>query len=320
MKSQHHLPQHGHALPHRPHPPKHRSSHDHAKPVLLPPSATVKTRVARFIGRNWARVGYAYRVEPTWLEINRHTIPVRGLGEGFHGLKVAHLTDFHCGPQVPTEYLEDALARTQAEKPDVIALTGDFIHKGYKHVADAAKLFRNLKAPLGVFAVLGNHDFSVRNALGVRRHPGLGQAVADALGHVGVRVLRNEAQLFERDGSGLVVAGVDDLWSRECDPHGTLSGSCPNTPRVVLSHNPQALELFDNHRFDLVLSGHTHGGQVDWPGLGRVLLGKKAKRWAAGLYPHGNGHLYVNKGVGFGWRFRFRTRPEVAIFTLQPTS
>jgi predicted MPP superfamily phosphohydrolase len=233
-------------------------------------------------------------------------------------LKVAHLTDFHCGDQIPTGYLEDALDRTQAEEPDVIALTGDFVHKGYSHVKAAARLFRRLRAPLGVFAVLGNHDFSVRNALGIRRHRGLHRAIADALGTEGVTVLRNRAVRFDRDGGGLVVAGIDDLWSRESDPHAALCEQCPDTPRVVLAHNPQSVELFDTHRADIVLSGHTHGGQVDWPGLGRVLLGKKAKRWAAGLYPYNGGHVYVNKGVGFGWRFRFGVRPEVAIITLNP--
>ncbi len=169
-----------------------------------------------------------------------------------------------------------------------------------------------------MFAVLGNHDFSVRNALGLRRHRGLHQAIADALATEGIAVLRNQAVRFESDGGGLVVAGIDDLWSRESDPHAALGEQCPNTPRVVLAHNPQSVEFFEHHRADLVLSGHTHGGQVDWPGLGRVLLGKKAKRWAAGLYPHNGGHVYVNKGVGFGWRFRFGVRPEVAVFTLHP--
>jgi predicted MPP superfamily phosphohydrolase len=144
----------------------------------------------------------------------------------------------------------------------------------------------------------------------------LDRAITEALGAEGVRVLRNEAVRFDRDGGGLIVAGLDDLWSRECAPDAALAGGCPRTPRVVLAHNPQSVELFGGHRFDLVLSGHTHGGQIDWPGLGRVLLGKKAKRWAAGLYPHGGGHLYVNKGIGFGWRFRFGVRPEVALFTL----
>ena len=299
------------AVLHRPHPP-HRPEHPHA-----PPDASVQARVARFLGRNWARVGYGYHVEPTWLEVNRFDLAVRGLPAAFHGFKIAQLSDFHFGPHIPAGYLEDALARTAAEQPDLIALTGDFIDRGPNHVGPAAKLFRHLKAPLGVFAVLGNHDFAVHNARGVRRHPELHRAVADALGSEGVRVLRNEAVRFDRAGGGLIVAGIDDLWSRESDPAATLMDHCPETPRVVLAHNPQSVEQFADHRFDLMLSGHTHGGQINWPGLGRVLLRKKAKRWAAGLYPHAGGHVYVNKGVGFGWRFRFGVRPEVAVFTLK---
>jgi predicted MPP superfamily phosphohydrolase len=301
------LSPHGLATPHRPHPPHN--------PERTTPT-TLRTRLARFLGRNWARVGYAYHVEPTWLEVNRISLPVKDLPPALHGLKVAHLSDFHCGTQIPAGYLEETLIRTAAEKPDLIALTGDFVDRGYKHVGSAARLFRHLKAPLGVYAVLGNHDFSVHHALGKRRYPGLDRAITDALGAEGVRVLRNEAVRFDRDSGGLIVAGLDDLWSRECAPDAALAGGCPRTPRVVLAHNPQSVELFGGHRYDLVLSGHTHGGQIDWPGLGRVLLGKKAKRWAAGLYPHGGGHLYVNKGIGFGWRFRFGVRPEVAMFTL----
>lgn len=302
---------------HRPNPP-HRPEHPHAPHPPPAPPQSVKSRLARFLGRNWARVGYAYRVEPTYLEVNHYELPVRDLPAPFHGLKVAHLTDFHFGKQIPPGYIEGALERAIAEKPDVIALTGDFIDRGPRHVHTAAKLFRHLKAPLGVYAVLGNHDFSVHNARGVRRHPELHRAVADALGAEGVKVLRNESVHFDRAGGGLILAGIDDLWSRESDPVAALAGRCPETPRVVLAHNPQSVEQFGDQRFDLVLSGHTHGGQVDWPGLGRVLLGKKAKRWAAGLYPHAGGHVYVNKGVGFGWRFRFGVRPEVAVFTLKP--
>jgi predicted MPP superfamily phosphohydrolase len=313
-----HLPNHGHPVAHRPHPPHHP---DHPRAPHRPaPPTTFGSRLAKFLGRNWARVGYAYHVEPVWLEVNRIALPVRGLPRPFHGLKVAHLTDFHYGRQIPAGYLEGALEKALEEKPDLIALTGDFIDRGPRHVATAAKLFRGLKAPLGVFAVLGNHDFSVHNARGVRRHPELHRAVADALGAEGVRVLRNESVRFDRDGGGLILAGVDDLWSRESDPDAALAGNCPDTPRVVLAHNPQSVDLLADHRFDLVLSGHTHGGQIDWPGLGRVLLGRKARRWAAGLYEHAPGHLYVNKGVGFGWRFRFGARPEVAVFTLTPAN
>jgi predicted MPP superfamily phosphohydrolase len=275
-------------------------------------------RVAGFLGRTWARVAYARHVEPTWLEVNRITLAVRGLAQAFHGLKVAHLTDFHCGAHIPAGYIENAIERTLAEKPDLIALTGDFIDRGHVHVLKAAKLFRALHAPLGVFAVLGNHDFAVHTSRGVRRHPELHKVVTDALGDQGVRVLRNTAVRFDRDGGGLIVAGIDDLWSREADPDAALANQCPITPRVVLAHNPQSVETFGDHRADLTLSGHTHGGQINLPVFGRILLGRKAKRWAAGLYVHNGGHVYVNKGVGFGWRFRFGVRPEVAIFTLNP--
>ncbi|QJX00212.1 hypothetical protein FTUN_7836 [Frigoriglobus tundricola] len=279
---------------------------------------TVVARMARFVGHNWARVGYAYHVEPTWLAVNRVTLSVRDLPPQFAGVRIAQLSDFHCGPHIPTGYLEDAIARTAAEKPDLIALTGDFIDRGPEHVACAARLFRQLKAPLGVFAVLGNHDFSVHTARGFRRHPELHRHVADALANEGVDVLRNRCVRVERAGAGLLVAGVDDLWSGESDPDAALSDASAHTPRVVLAHNPQSVEQLAAHRADVVLSGHTHGGQINWPGLGRLFLGSNARRWAAGLYPLATGHLYVNTGVGFGWRFRFGVRPELAVLTLQP--
>lgn len=283
-----------------------------------PPARSLVGRMTQFVGHNWARLGYAYHVEPTWLAVNRLTLPVRGLPAALAGVRIAQLSDFHCGPHIPTGYLEDAIGRAAAEKPDLIALTGDYIDRGPAHVGTAAKLFRHLKAPLGVFAVLGNHDFSVHTARGARRHPELHRRVADALGDEGVCVLRNRAVRVERDGAALLVAGVDDLWSGESDPAAALGGACANTPRVLLAHNPQTAEQLGAYRADVVLSGHTHGGQINWPGLGRLLLGKKARRWAAGLYPLDAGHLYVNTGVGFGWRFRFGVRPELAVLTLQP--
>ena len=295
--------------PHRTAPPSGAS----ARPG---PRGSLVGRMSRFVGRNWARLGYAYHVEPTWLAVNRLTLPVRALPAQLAGVRVAHLSDFHFGPHIPTGYLEEAVERTAAEKPDLIALTGDFIDRGPAHVAAAAKLFRGLKAPLGVFAVLGNHDFSVHTARGARRHPELDRRVADALSTEGVTVLRNKSVQVEHNGAKMLVAGVDDLWSGESNPDAALGGTCANTPRVVLAHNPQSVEQLSAHRADVVLSGHTHGGQINWPGLGRLLLGKKARRWAAGLYPLEAGHLYVNTGVGFGWRFRFGVRPELAVLTL----
>lgn len=278
----------------------------------------VAGRLARFLGRNWARVGYARHIEPTWLSVARVAVPVAGLPPALAGLRVAQLSDFHHGPHIPRGFLEGAVERAAAERPDLIALTGDFIDRGRDFVPAAARLFRGLTAPMGVFAVLGNHDFAVHTARGVRRHPDLHAEMTDALGAEGVTVLRNRAVSTARAGAALTVAGVDDLWSGGCDPAAALGAACPAAPRIVLAHNPQTAPELTGFRPDLILSGHTHGGQINLPNVGRVFLGKKARRWAAGLYRLERGHLYVNPGVGFGWRFRFGVRPEVTVLTLHP--
>jgi len=122
--------------------------------------------------------------------------------------------------------------------------------------------------------------------------------------------------VVKKGGKPFQVAGIDDLWSGECDPVAALRDLCPNSPRLVLAHNPLTVEQLSGERCDLMLSGHTHGGQVNWPGVGRLFIGKNARRLPAGLCHHAGTPVYVNKGVGYGWRFRFNVRPEVAIFTL----
>lgn len=274
-------------------------------------------RLARLIGRNWARLTYGFRIEPTWLELNHCEIPVAGLPQEFAGFRIVQLSDFHCSRQVTPEYLGEAVDLAQGQNGDAVVLTGDFIHHGYKYVDRMAETLSRLTAPHGVFAVLGNHDYSVRSSMGFRRHKHLHRAVADSLTSHGIRVLHNETIPIIRGEAKLNLVGVEDLWSRTCDLDKALSGLCPNVPRVVLAHNPRTIEIMDGRRCDLMLSGHTHGGQVHIPGLGRPTLGKHARKFAAGLYQYENAYLYVNKGVGFGFRFRYGVRPEVAVLSLR---
>lgn len=274
----------------------------------------------RWVGRNWARVSYGYRVEPTWLELNQSDVPVVDLPEAFAGFRIVQLSDLHCSRQVTPTYLSQAVQLAQAQQADLAVLTGDFVHKGFKYVDTVAEALSHLAAPFGVYAVLGNHDFSVRNALGYRRYRHLHRAVAEALAARGIHILRNETVELSRGEGRLYLTGVEDLWSRVCDPEEALTGLSPMVPRIVLAHNPRTIEQLAHHRCDLMLSGHTHGGQIDWPGLGRPTLGKHARRFAAGMYQYRNSYLYVNKGVGFGFRFRFGVRPEVAVLTLQPAA
>lgn len=282
------------------------------------PRHSAPRRWAHWLGRSLAHVHYARNVEPTWLEVNRIDVPVAGLSTQFDGFRVVQLSDLHCSSKVGPEFIDESIDLALAERPDVVVVTGDFIHHGFRHIPQAAAHVRRLTAPYGVFAVLGNHDYSIRNALGLRRHRHLHQAVADALAAEGVRVLRNETVPLERDGATVNLIGVDDLWSRTCDLDRALTGCDPDRPRVVLAHNPRTVEHLAGRRCDLMLSGHTHGGQIDLPRFGRVVLGPKARRYAAGMYELPGTYLYVNKGVGFGWRLRYNVRPEVAVLTLRP--
>jgi predicted MPP superfamily phosphohydrolase len=275
-------------------------------------------RWARWIGRGWARVSYGYRVEPTWLELNQSAIPIRDLPPAYDGFRIVQLSDFHCSRQVSPSYLGEAVALAQAQQADLVVLTGDFIHRGYRYVDQVAHILGQLSAPAGVFAVLGNHDFSVRNALGFRRYRHLHRAVARALTANGIRVLHNERIVLTRGDNQLHLVGVEDLWSRACDLEQAFSGATPTIPCITLAHNPRTVERLDGRRCDLMLSGHTHGGQIHVPGIGRPTLGPKARRFAAGLYHFRDTYVYVNKGVGFGFRFRYGVRPEVAVLTLQP--
>jgi predicted MPP superfamily phosphohydrolase len=269
------------------------------------------------VGRNWARVTYARRIEPTWLELTHHEVVVPDLPPTFAGLRIVQLSDLHAGRQVPNAFLAEAVELANAQQADVIAITGDFVHTGYRHVDRVARLVGKLTARHGVFAVLGNHDYSVRNAIGWRRYPRLPETIATALTDQRIRVLRNQAAALCRGADELYLVGVEDLWSRACDVPRAFAGLLPNTPRVLLAHNPRTVAHLHDHRCDLVLSGHTHGGQVDWPGLGRILLTRKNRRLAAGMYRYRDIPLYVNRGVGFGFRFRFKVRPEVAVFHLR---
>ena len=273
-------------------------------------------RLAHWLGRSWARLHYARRIEPTWLEVNSLEVQIADLPKVMDGLRIVQLSDFHLKRRLDPNYIRESVELANRCEPNLIALTGDFVHKGFRYVQPIAELLSELRAPLGIFAVLGNHDHSVRNALGVRRHRRLHLEVTQALEAQGIRVLRNEAVTLAHRGATLVLAGVDDLWSRRCDVRKALDATPADTPTIVLAHNPRTIELMEGHRCDLMLSGHTHGGQVNLALLGTPVLGRRKRRFRAGLYEHNGTYLYVNKGVGHGIALRYRTRPEVALLSL----
>jgi hypothetical protein len=276
-----------------------------------------RSRWAAWIGQGLARVHYGLKVEPTWLEVSRFDIPISRLPRALDGFRIAHLSDFHCGRHVHASYVRAAVDMAQGQQPDLVALTGDFIHHGHRYIDTIADAVRGLSAPLGVYAVLGNHDYSVRNALGLRRHRHLHQAVARALALRGIRVLRNESVVVERDGARMHLVGLEDLWSRACDLEQAFADLDPSLPCIALAHHPRTIERLEQRRCDLMLSGHTHGGQIQWRRR-RTDREHIPRRFKAGLYLYENTHVYVTRGVGFGTvRARYGVRPEVAVLTLR---
>jgi predicted MPP superfamily phosphohydrolase len=256
-----------------------------------------------------AALAYARLVEPRRLSVEQVALPLAGLPAPLAGLRVVQLSDIHLGPLVPPESLKAAVDVALDLRPDLIALTGDFVTRtdGGEFLTLAAELSR-LRAPLGVFAVLGNHDVWT----GAER-------VTRVLESAGVRLLRNASAAVERNGARLVIAGVDDVTEERDDLARALAGMPDDEAVLLLAHEPDfADEAARDPRVRAQLSGHSHGGQVKLPGLPRVLP-PLAEKYPEGLYRVGGLHLYTTRGIGvIGPGVRFNCPPEVTLLELAP--
>ena len=228
-----------------------------------------------------------------------------------HRLRVAVASDFHAGaPDVDVERLSEIVDVIHAQSPDVVLLPGDFIDhdvalaEEIRHEEIAGALGR-LGAPLGVFAVLGNHDW---------RHDG--RRMARALSENGIRVLENDA--VPVDGDAFWIAGLADELSREPDLDGTLAQVPEDAPVILLAHNPDVFPEVPE-RVALTVAGHTHGAQVDVPVLrDKMTPSKYGARYAGGHVEEGGRHLYASTGIGTSrLPIRFRAKPEVALLELR---
>lgn len=258
---------------------------------------------------------YARFVEPTWLRVKRLAVPLPSLPLDLDGLRIIHLSDLHVGSEVPAWFLRKVVATVQRLAPDVIVLTGDFVHSRPEDADNLFSLLQNLRAPHGVFAVLGNHDYAV-NHPGNPGIPGVEDIVIAALERAGAIVLRNDETEIVAGRSRLPLYGVDELWSgRACVSR--LSSTIPVLPRIVLCHNPDVVQFLPEKNSDLVLCGHTHGGQVRIPPFPPLLTMTSDRRYWGGLSARGDGWVFVSRGIGYTWRVRFAARPECVEITLR---
>jgi predicted MPP superfamily phosphohydrolase len=253
----------------------------------------------------------ALLIEPRRVVASYHTVALRGLPASFEGLTVAQLTDLHVGARHwRPAVLARAVRLVNLLRPDLVVLTGDFADSSIGPVV-CARYLSALCAPCGVVAVLGNHDY-----YGSPRRPGL---VVRALQSAGVQVLCNSSYALERGGERLWLAGVDDGRLRRADVAQALRAIPAGAgPRILLSHYPDLARTLSPGQVDLVLAGHTHGGQINLPVLARVACRRNARsRYVAGFYDVRGTPLFISRGIAsIGVPARFRCLPEVPLLRL----
>lgn len=251
---------------------------------------------------------YSLWLEPRWLKVKRLRVGLPRLPGELEGLTIAHLTDFHVGPHVSHERARRAIEVANGLQPDVVALTGDYVSASPKYIDGVCEVLSDLQAPMGVYAVLGNHD-----------HWEDADATRAGLEKAGIVVLDNDHRILKWKGVAFVLAGLEDLWEADPDFSVALEGVDDDFFRIVLAHNPDVVARQGGERVDLLLCGHTHGGQVRLPFLGAPLLPiDSGQKLGVGLtaLEHGT-RVYVNAGVGVIFPpVRFLCRPEVAHITL----
>jgi len=256
-----------------------------------------------------AVVGGVYPfLEAKWCRVTRRAVRLANLPGPFEGTTVAFLSDIHHGPYVPRSYVRDVVAMANALEPDIVALGGDYCHAGSRFVAPALEDLGGLRARLGRFAVLGNHD----------HWDGLAESKA-GLERAGIPLLRNSGAWVEKGGKRLRVAGVGDLWTDRQDVSGAIGDeTTPDDAVVLLSHNPDVAENLRDPRVGLMLSGHTHGGQVYLPGYGAPIVPSAfGQKYLQGLVRGPACPVYISRGVGtVSPPVRLFCRPEIVLLTL----
>jgi len=254
-------------------------------------------------------------IEPNRPHTIRQDVFLERWPERLNGFKIALLSDFHYDPYFSAHPIHSAVDIVNRLNPDLIAFTGDFVSMRFSqrqnrlaaHTAEpCAQILQKMKAPLGLWAVLGNHDHFTNNEI-----------VTAALEQQGISVLGNRAAAIEHDRARFWIAGVNDVLGGTADPSEALRGVPSGEPVVLLAHEPDFADYVARFPVDLQLSGHSHGGQVRLPLVGPVFLPDLGRKYFQGRYQIGKLSLYVNIGLGtVALPVRWNCPPEITLLTI----
>jgi uncharacterized protein len=266
----------------------------------------LKCATSAAVGLPAATVGYGL-FEASWFRIARLTIRVPNLCQPFVGLNIAFLTDLHHGRYTSLHYIRAVVETTNALRPDLILLGGDYAHASKRYLPPCFDVLAGLKAPLGIYGVLGNHD-----------HWYSASIARESMRRARIAELTNTGCWLLMQGKRLRIAGVDDLWEGAQDLDSALDDARCGDACILLSHNPDYVETLTDPRVGLVLSGHTHGGQIVLPGLyAPYVPSNYGTKYLHGLVHTGCSQVYVSRGLAtVGPPLRIGARPEISLITL----
>jgi uncharacterized protein len=290
-------------------------------PISLPNTPLTRRQVLRTMVYGAGGMAfYSGEVERHWIDIVHRDIRISGLPPAFEGMTIAQLSDIHLDEYTEPFLLREAVDHINRMQPDMVLLTGDYVTAevlSKKLTTEAAwhcaSLLSKIACPLK-YAILGNHDILAG-----------AHEVTEAIESQKIPVLRNGFLPIERGGSRIWLAGIDDPVLGRPDPDRTIPVSIrsqQNEPVILMCHAPDFVDALATHPISrsiaLVLSGHTHGGQVRLPFLGAVHLPPGGRKYIEGWFNVGGMQLYVNRGIGaVGVPFRFNCRPEITRFRLR---
>lgn len=289
-----------------------------------PPSDTPRlSRRALLLGgagglATGAAAVYPMSIATRHFEVTRRTFAVRDLPSSLRGLRLVQLSDIHHGPWIPIEHVRTIVETANALNPDVILLTGDYVHRSAAYITPIVDELGKLRATIGIVGVLGNHDWWEDGPLMQREFARVRIPLIDN----GRRFVTPQRQLAAHATEGLCIAGVGDLYT-DTQRYDAALGDVPaEMPRLLLSHNPDVAEdpalAVHGYRVDLMLSGHTHGGQIYIPGIGSPIVPSQfGEKYARGLVQGPVCPVFVSRGLGHTvLPVRIGVRPEMAVIEL----
>jgi predicted MPP superfamily phosphohydrolase len=261
-------------------------------------------------------LGWGLFIEPNRLIVRQETIQIDNWPKELSGLRVAVIGDIHTGaPFINDKKLQRIVDLTNQQQPDLIVLLGDYMspNSWHSHRVEpevTATALKNLKAPLGVYAILGNHDWWYNGAK-VRR----------ALEDGGIQVLEDEVTEVKWRDKSFWLAGLADLWTRPQRVSDTIAKAPQNSIVIALAHNPDIFPSLPRS-VPLLLAAHTHGGQVNLPLIGTPIVPSRfGSKYTAGHVFENGHHMFVTTGIGTSiLPVRFRVPPEIVILTIRSSS